>query len=108
VHEVREFVGFINYYRRFIPNFSHLAEPLTALTKKGPEQAKRGRKLKQEELVPIELSSDATNAFQSLKDSFLNTPILTHFDPTRPTILVTDASGRAICGILSQLVPYKN
>ena len=108
VHEVREFVGFINYYRRFIPNFSHLAEPLTALTKKGPEQAKRGRKLKQEELVPIELSSDATNAFQSLKDSFLNTPILTHFDPTRPTILETDASGRAICGILSQLVPYKN
>jgi len=34
VTEVQSFVGFVNFYRRFIPNFSHVASPLHCLTKK--------------------------------------------------------------------------
>ena len=34
VQEVYSFVGFCNFYRRFIRNFSNIAGPLNALTKK--------------------------------------------------------------------------
>ena len=37
VKEVRSFVGLVNYYRKFIKNFSGLAYPLTQLTKKSVE-----------------------------------------------------------------------
>ena len=46
VTEVQSFVGFVNFYRRFIPDFSHVASPLHHLTKKeepwrwaGPEES---------------------------------------------------------------------
>ena len=34
ITEVQSFMGFVNFYRRFIPEFSHVASPLHCLTKK--------------------------------------------------------------------------
>jgi hypothetical protein len=104
VGEVRSFIGFINFYRRFIPKFSGIAAPLHELTRKGPHQARKGPALRREEKQRITLPSEAKIAFQALKDAFTNTPIVAHFDPSRPTRLETDASASAISGILSQLV----
>ena len=84
---VRGFIGFANFYRRFIKNFSAIARPLTDLTKKdrswrwGPEEQ---------------------NAFDKLIQAFTTPPILKHFDPTKEIIIETDASNFAIGCILSQ------
>ena len=42
VKQVRQFVGFIGYYRRFIQNFAGLSEPLVALTRKGDNRTTSG------------------------------------------------------------------
>ena len=102
VREIRIFIGFINYYRRFVKHFSRLAAPLNLLTKKLPNEARKGQKMRNEESVPIELGDKARQSFQDLKNMFLESPILVHFDPSCPTKVETDASGRAISGILSQ------
>jgi hypothetical protein len=105
VHDIRVFIGFMNYYRRFIQGFSKLALPLTILTQKGPGAARAGRALRREESVPLDLGEEALKAFQLLKNSFLGVPILAHFERDRRTKVEVDASGGAISGILSQYVP---
>jgi len=88
VQEVQSFVGFANFYRRFIENFSDIVSPLTNLTRKG---------------VQFEWLEDCARAFQRLKEAFTSAPILKHFDPDLPCRVETDASDFASGGILSQL-----
>lgn len=104
VHDIRVFIGFLNYYRRFIHHFSRIALPLTVLTRKGPECAKRGHKLRKEESQHLDIGPDGKAAFEKLKDSFLGVPILSHFDWSRATKVEVDASGGGLGAILSQLV----
>ena len=85
--EVRRFLGFANYYRMFIPNYSKIATPLTALTGKG---------------VPFSWGKVEESAFVALRDKFCRAPVLTHWDPRRPTFLETDCSGFALGGALIQ------
>jgi hypothetical protein len=105
VRDIRVFIGFMNYYRRFIANFSQIALPLTTLTQKGPDAARGGHAQRREESQPIKIEEKAKEAFKILKKAFLKVPILAHFDQERQTKVEVDASGGAICGILSQLVP---
>jgi len=86
VVDVQSFMGFANFYRRFIKGFRKRAKPLTALTKKGIKWTR---------------TSSCQEAFDKLKDMFTTGPILTHFDDTRPTKLETDASDFALGAILS-------
>ena len=85
--EVQSFLGFANFYRRFIQGFSTLVQPLIALTRKG---------------VPFRWSSDAQLSFDTLKQAFLTAPVLAHPDPSRPFQVETDASDFAIGAVLSQ------
>lgn len=88
VRGVRGFLGFANFYRQFVPGYSEIATPLTALTKKdrvfswGPDEQK---------------------AFQQLKDALIQAPLLATYRPGKTTILETDASGYALGGVLRQL-----
>ena len=102
VRDIRVFLGFMNYYRRFIAKFSEIALPLTELTKRGAGAAKGGREQRKEESQPISLSEKARTAFCKLRASFTTIPILTHFQLDRRTKVEVDASGKAIAGILSQ------
>jgi hypothetical protein len=52
VSEIRSFLGLAGYYRRFVPNFSSIAKPLTRLLEKG---------------VPFVWSGDCEVSYQSLK-----------------------------------------
>jgi len=105
VRDIRVSIGFMNYYRRFIAKFSKMALPLTKLTQKEPGAARGGQAQRREESQRLTLDQEAREAFQKLKDSFLTVPILAHFEQGRKTKVEVDASGGAICGILSQLVP---
>jgi len=104
VRDIRVFIGFMNYYRQFIAQFSRLALPLTKLTQKGPDAARGGHAQRREESQRIEIGDEARKAFRDLKDAFLSVPILAHYEPDRPTKVEVDASGGAISGILSQKV----
>jgi len=88
--ELQSFLGFANFYRHFIHQYSSIVSHLTRLTHKD---------------TPFIWSSDAHSSFTLLKDTFSDAPILIHFNPTFPTILETDSSDYAISGILSQPQP---
>jgi hypothetical protein len=101
VREVRVFLGFANYYRRFIKGYSRLANGLNKVTIGRPGSAPGGQAQRKEELVPIELSREAQESFIALKAAFSKGPVLRHFNPKKPTRLETDASRYAILGIIS-------
>ena len=87
VKEVQSFLGFANFYRRFIKDFSKMSKPLTMLVKKEQKW----------------IWGDAQEeAFKQLKNAFSTTPILTMPDPGEPFILECDASDFATGAILSQ------
>lgn len=93
VKDIQVFLGFANFYRRFIKKYSKLTEPLTRLLRKD---------------VKFDWSDSANTAFESLKKAFTTAPILTHFDPARNIILETDASDYALAGVLSHPDPHGN
>jgi len=84
---VQSFLGFANFYRRFIQDYSWIARPLTELTKKTGKWA---------------WNEEAGKAFEELKQRFTTAPVLAHFDPAKPVIIETDASDFAIGAVLSQ------
>jgi hypothetical protein len=57
------FIGFINYYRRFIKGFSRIVLPLTLLIKKEPRQAWGGPTIRREESVTLKLLEEVKQAF---------------------------------------------
>lgn len=87
VKDVRAFVGFANFYRRFIRNYSGIVTPLTRLTGKD---------------IPFEWGQQCQEAFDQLKHAFTSAPILKHFDHTKPVLVETDASDYVSAGVLSQ------
>ncbi|KAF8697498.1 hypothetical protein RHS03_07767, partial [Rhizoctonia solani] len=87
VKEVQSFLGFANFLRRFVANFSHIARPLHNLVKKD---------------TPWKWDTREQAAFQDLKDAITNALVLCHADPTKPYFLETDALGAALGSILSQ------
>jgi hypothetical protein len=87
VHDVQVFLGFANFYRRFIRRYSHIAGPLFDLLKKTGIFA---------------WTEKAQSAFEALKHAFTTAPILQHFDPNLETVVETDASDYVVSGILSQ------
>lgn len=89
VKDIQSFLGFANYYRRFIKKFSKIAGPLTSLLQKDE---------------PFIWNEDREKAFQSLKTPFSTAPVLRLFDPTLTTRVTTDASDYALGGILEQQV----
>ena len=99
VRDIRVFIGFANYYRRFIKGFSRVTAPLNRYT----EGKKAGKR--REEAARITLSAEAIHAFKSLQALFQTAPVLRHFDPELPIRVQTDASGYAVSGVLSQ--PYE-
>ena len=88
--QVRAFLGLAGYYRRFVPHFSTIAEPLTELTKsRNPDKVK--------------WTDDCEVVFCKLKEILVAPPVLKVVEPDKPYILQTDASELGLGAVLSQL-----
>lgn len=87
VKQILSFLGFCNFYRRFIRDFAKIANPMTALTKKN---------------CIWEWTEACQNAFEQLKVQVTSAPVLLHFDPVKPAYLETDSSDYVTGGVLSQ------
>jgi RNase H-like domain found in reverse transcriptase len=90
VKDIQSFLGFVNFYRRFIYNYSDITVLLTQLTRKG---------------IKWNFSKDCQTAFETLKRAFTTAPVLTHWVPDAPILLETDASDYALAAILFIVSP---
>ena len=87
VTEIRSFLGLAGYYRRFIPNFSRLALPLTKLTRKNQSWAWDER---------------CEECFRELKNRLTTAPVLIIPDPTVTYVVYSDASLHGLGCVLMQ------
>jgi hypothetical protein len=94
--EVRKFIGFAGYFRRFIQNFSQISKPLTELF---PSTSKRK---KQKQAKNWEWGKQQQTAVDVLKAKLLTTPVLSYPDFAKPFELHTDASGQGLGAVLYQ------
>jgi len=94
--KLREFIGLINFYWRFIPNCATIIQPLNSLLQhtKRPSDAL--------------LWTDTTIAlFSSIKNALANATLLCHPKADAPTSVVTDASDTAVGAVLQQYIDGK-
>ncbi len=86
VKDVQSFLGFTNFYRCFIHEYSDIVIPLTCLTCKG---------------TPWKFDNKCMAAFNELKQAFTHAPILTHWVSGWQLVVETDASDYTIAAIPS-------
>jgi hypothetical protein len=87
VHQVCSFLGLASYYRRFIPNFSKIAKPITNLLKK------------EEKFV---WNAEHDEVFQTLKKLLTTSPMLAQPDITKSFDVYYDASSTVLGSVLMQ------
>ncbi|KAG9186916.1 hypothetical protein G6011_01003 [Alternaria panax] len=87
VKDVQSFLGFANYYRKFIKDYSKITVPLSEITKKK---------------IGFKWDKEHQDAFDQIKQIFLEAPVLEMYDPKRETRVETDASDYALGAVLSQ------
>ncbi len=88
VKELQRFLGFANFYRRFIRNFSMVAAPLTSLLQGGKQW--------------LNWTQASEQSFRQLKERFTSAPILHHPNPDLEFTVEVDASNTGIGAVLSQ------
>ncbi|KAI0994022.1 hypothetical protein K3495_g14161 [Podosphaera aphanis] len=86
VKSVRSFVGFVNFCREFIENFSQIAAHLVTLTQK--DRPWRWDELQQ-------------TSFERLKELFITAPVIAHWNPDQSAVVETDCSGYSMGAYLS-------
>ena len=97
VYDVRSFLGFVRYYRRFIKDFSKISKPIREVITGLENQSKRTAKK-----TLIEWTEAANSAFENLKELYTSTPILVYPDYQLPFILHTDSSSEGLGAVLCQ------
>ena len=89
---VKQYLGFVGYYRKFIPKYSDIAKPLTELTKQE---------------TTFQWTDQCQESFNLLKDYLLKEPILKYADTSKPYVLYTNASKYAWAGVLTQAYEFE-
>ena len=87
--QVKQFLGLVGYYRKFVPCFSDMARPLTQLTRKNEG---------------FNWSKECDKCFHMLTDYLQEPPILRYPEPAADYILYTDASKYTYAGVLTQSI----
>lgn len=97
--ELRSFLGFASYYRRFVEGFAQLAAPLHRLV--AETSGKRSKKGASKTLDAV-WTPQCEQSFEGLKDRLVSAPVLAFADFSRPFILEVDASYSGLGAVLSQ------
>ena len=84
---IKQFLGLMGYYRKFVPRFADISRPLTTLTKKDKK---------------FEWTPECQRSFDLLKETLCGEPILKYVDTSKPYTLYTDASKYGWPGVLTQ------
>jgi hypothetical protein len=87
VHQIRSFLGLAGYYRRFIPDFSRIAKPMTELLKKG---------------VKFSWDQKCEDAFHTFRNHLTTAPVLAQPDVSKPFDIYCDASRTGLGCVLMQ------
>jgi len=88
VKEVRSFLGLASFYRRLVPQFAHIAKPMSELLRKD---------------TPFVWTERQQSAFEALKSALCSEQVLAYPNFDSQFILTTDASKTAVAAILSQI-----
>jgi RNase H-like domain found in reverse transcriptase/Reverse transcriptase (RNA-dependent DNA polymerase) len=88
IKDIQSFLGFANFYRWYIHNYSNIVVLLTHLTQKN---------------ISWNFDESCKLAFLTFKQAFISAPVLTHYKPGCPLVIETDASDYALAAILSQV-----
>ena len=96
VTEVRSFLGFVSYYRRFIPNFSKIAKPLNRLLQNLEGTSNQQKKFK------VHWGPEQQEAFDTLQRPCTEALVLSYADFKSPFMLHTDASSDGLGAVLYQ------
>ncbi len=88
IKEMQRFLGFANFYRRFIAHYSQLAAPLTSLLR--------------QKVKSLTWTPEAHRAFTQLKSAFCTAPALSHPDPNLRFVVEVDAATLGVGAVLSQ------
>ncbi|CAI7873126.1 unnamed protein product [Closterium sp. NIES-53] len=87
VKELQQFLGFANYYNRFVPQYAKIATPLTNLLKKN---------------TPFKWEDVHQQAMEQLKTALTSAPVLILPDPEKDYVIKADASDQAVGAVLMQ------
>ena len=87
--QMKQFLGLVGYYRKFVPHFSDIARPFTQLTRKNEG---------------FNWSTECDKCFHMLKDYLQEAQILRYPDPTADYILYTDTSKYTYACVLTQSI----
>lgn len=86
--QVRQFIGKINFYNKYIPNFSIILDPLYNLLRKNQK---------------FIWDEKCRSTFEKMKTLMCSKPILAIFDPNLPIHVYTDASLQGVAAVLKQI-----
>lgn len=98
--EVRSFLGFASYYRRFVEGFARIAAPLHQLVAR--LEAGRVKSKGRASWLGDNWNPECQQSFQSLKERLICAPVLAYADFTKPLILEIDASQGGLGAVLAQ------
>ena len=84
--ELLQWLGLVNYYRKFIPNMSTVVQPLTGLLSNG---------------VPWNWTTDCSEACKTVKQLLASSSVLVHYQPDKPVTLAVDVSPYGLGAVIS-------
>lgn len=103
IKTLRQFLGFTGYYRKYVPNYAQIVQPLNELLQgHGDNKRSKGSKKKAKTPVKWVWGGAQQKAFELIKKKLVSPPILGYADYSLPFIMHTDASTHGLGSVLLQ------